>query len=363
MNIIRKCIFFFVIACLARGQELIPNTKYTVGVIVDTAGIAHYTYFPGPTGNVLTFGPDCSMQGIAMGSDIGQIPLVPIPMSAVPTVQTICNQITANSSPAAYKDISFFGTAVQGAKADTAIQSLTPAACSSLSAGATPTITIGTGTTPTISFGIPAGATGLTGSQGSQGIQGATGAQGIQGVQGLTGAAGPTGSTGAQGIQGATGSTGTTGAAGSNGTNGSAGAQGPQGATGAFATRSFNNAPARTIQTVAAAGNGWQLSTTRDASVSYSVSVTTTTSIGGPSSGNIVLEICSTNSATAGNWTQVGQVVSSQTATLAIALNLVSINGGALFCTVPAGYYARLRSTVSGGTVTFAFLSGQETLE
>lgn len=126
---------------------------------------------------------------------------------------------------------------------------------------------------------------------------------------------------------------------------------------------SFTNGATRTIQTVAAAGNGWQLSATRNATAGYSVSISTTTSIGGPAAGYVVLEVCSTNSSTAASWTEIARTSNSQTATLAIALQLVTVNGSAMMGVVPAGYYVRLRSVVSSGTVSFAYLSGQEVLQ
>lgn len=126
---------------------------------------------------------------------------------------------------------------------------------------------------------------------------------------------------------------------------------------------SFTNGATRAIQTVAAAANGWQLSSTRNATVSYSVSISTTTSIGGPAAGYVVLEVCSTNSSTAANWTEIARTSNSQTATLALALQLVTVNGSTMTGIVPPGYYVRMRSVVSSGTVVFAYLSGQEVLQ
>lgn len=127
--------------------------------------------------------------------------------------------------------------------------------------------------------------------------------------------------------------------------------------------RSFQNVPSRAIQTVAAAANGWQLSTTRDASVGYACSITTTATIGGASTGYVVLEICETNSATAANWQEIDRLTNSQTITLAIALQSVQVISASVRGIVPAGYYARARSVASSGTPTFALLSGQEVLE
>lgn len=175
-----------------------------------------------------------------------------------------------------------------------------------------------------------------------------------KGDAGQTGTAGTQGSAGAQGIQGNTGSTGAT------GTQGSTGATG---ATGTFASRVFQNAPSRTIQTVAAAANGWQLSTTRDASVGYACSITTSATIGGASTGYVVLEICSTNSATAANWQEIDRLANSQTITLAVALQSIQVISASIRGIVPAGYYVRARSVASSGNPTFAFVSGQEVLE
>lgn len=188
----------------------------------------------------------------------------------------------------------------------------------------------GTSTAVILNFGIPQGNLGSTGSQGIQGVQGTTGATGA------TGGVGPTGSTGATG------------------------AQGP---TGTFATRVFQNQPSRTIQTVAAAANGWQLSTTRDASVGYACSITTVATIGGAAIGYAVLEICPTNSAVAANWVEIDRVTNSQTITLAIALQSSQTISTSVRGIVPSGYFARIRSVSVSGSPTFTYVSGQEVLE
>lgn len=126
--------------------------------------------------------------------------------------------------------------------------------------------------------------------------------------------------------------------------------------------RSFNNAPARAIQTVAAAGNGWQISTTRDSQVSYSSLITVTASISSGQSGYVVMEICPTNSSTAANWVEVGRASSSQVYTLAVAIQGVQGAGQELETIVPAGYFVRLRSVNVTGTPTFTYVSGQEVL-
>lgn len=124
--------------------------------------------------------------------------------------------------------------------------------------------------------------------------------------------------------------------------------------------RSFNNAPSVTIQTVAAAANGNQLSSTRDVLAIYSVTMVSTASISGAASGYIVFEICPTNSTTAGDWVEVGRVPNGQAVSLAVVLQSVSTGGGQLGTVVPAGYFRRLRSVNVSGTPTYTYNSGQE---
>lgn len=106
---------------------------------------------------------------------------------------------------------------------------------------------------------------------------------------------------------------------------------------------------------------GFQVSATRAAEVNYKVSTSTTATIGGASTATVVLEVCPTNSATAGDWKEIGRVSNSQTITLAVALQSVQVLGGNLIGYVPAGYYAKLRS-ITSGTASASYLVGQETL-
>lgn len=122
----------------------------------------------------------------------------------------------------------------------------------------------------------------------------------------------------------------------------------------------FNNAASHSLITTAAAANGFQLSSTRNVSVFYSVNVLTTATIAGASDGYIVLEIATTNSATASDWKEVSRSRNGQTLSLAIALQSVQNIGSELMNIVPAGYYARLRSVTVSGTPAFSYISGQE---
>lgn len=132
---------------------------------------------------------------------------------------------------------------------------------------------------------------------------------------------------------------------------------------GIVGSRTVNSVPsAKTIQTVAASANGFQLSATRDAQVSYSATITTTASIGTSSSGYVVLEVAPTNSTTAADWKEVARLTSSQTLSIAAALTSVLVEGASLTAVIPVGYYCRLRSVDVSGTPAYAYVSGQETL-
>lgn len=126
--------------------------------------------------------------------------------------------------------------------------------------------------------------------------------------------------------------------------------------------RSFNNSPGRSLITTAASANGFQISSSRDAYASYSVSITTTATIGVAAAGSIILEICATNSSTAGDWITAATSSISQTVTVAVALSSVQVNAIMVAAMVPSGYYARLRQITTTGTVSFAYIGGQEVL-
>lgn len=108
---------------------------------------------------------------------------------------------------------------------------------------------------------------------------------------------------------------------------------------------------------------GYQVSTTRNSSVHYNLKVTTTASIAGNADGYIALEIAPTNSATTTDWVEMGRCGNSQALTLAITLQSVQGTTCELVGDVPAGYYEKLRSVTTTGTVAFVFLSGQEVLK
>lgn len=104
---------------------------------------------------------------------------------------------------------------------------------------------------------------------------------------------------------------------------------------------------------------GFQVSSTRDANVNYSLTESVTASIGSASTVTVFLEIAPTNSATASDWFEVGRCTNGQTLTLAVALQSVQTVGCQVGGYVPAGYYAKLRS-VTTGTGSATFNTGQE---
>lgn len=123
---------------------------------------------------------------------------------------------------------------------------------------------------------------------------------------------------------------------------------------------SFNNTASHSFVSTAAAANGFQLSSTRNTSVFYSVNISTTATIGGSSDGYVVLEISATNSTDANDWKEVSRTRNGQSISLALVLQSVQSLSGELMNIVPAGYYARLRTVTISGTPVFTFVSGQE---
>lgn len=126
-------------------------------------------------------------------------------------------------------------------------------------------------------------------------------------------------------------------------------------------TRSFNNAPGRTIVTGTGA-TGFQPSSSRDTMVSYSVTITSAVQIGLVTNveGYVVLEIAPTNSATAGHWVEIARVANGQQIGLALAFSSTQKVGGTLTGIVPAGYFAKVRSVNVNSTPTYILNSGQE---
>lgn len=125
----------------------------------------------------------------------------------------------------------------------------------------------------------------------------------------------------------------------------------------------FNTSPGRSIVTGTGAV-GFQPSSTRIASVSYSVTVSTTATIGTPANGYIVLEEAATNSATPSAWFPVGaQCGNSQNITLAALLSSAQGTTCQLAADVPIGYFVKIRSVTVSGSPTYTYNNGQEVLK
>lgn len=115
------------------------------------------------------------------------------------------------------------------------------------------------------------------------------------------------------------------------------------------------SAVTRTLNTI------FQPSTMRNVVGSYSVQITVTASISGGQDGDVILEIASNVAFTTGVQT-VAIAGSSQTFSLAVALQGVQKAALQLIGMIPAGYYARLRTVNNTGAPAFAYRAGQETL-
>lgn len=111
----------------------------------------------------------------------------------------------------------------------------------------------------------------------------------------------------------------------------------------ATASRSFNSA--------------FQVSTTKNAEVRYTVEITSSISLAGTNAGTIFLETSPDNSA----WTEEGRIVNAQGGGLVVGLSLTQTFSAQLTAYVPSSYYVRLRSVVASGTPTFTIRQARET--
>lgn len=103
----------------------------------------------------------------------------------------------------------------------------------------------------------------------------------------------------------------------------------------------------------------YQLSSTRDSLVTYSVEISCALSLTTGQAGTVFLEIAS-NSGFTLNVQELGRFSNANSGTLTIGLNLVQAISGNLSGYIPAGYYMRLRTANVTSTPTFTYRSGQE---
>lgn len=107
--------------------------------------------------------------------------------------------------------------------------------------------------------------------------------------------------------------------------------------------------------------SAFQVSTTRDAMVSYSVEIGAAASLTGGQTGTVFLEIANDDAFTSGVQ-EIARFVNGNSVSLAIAITVNQNICGVLAGYVPAGKYARLRTANTVGTPSFNYRSGQEAL-
>lgn len=103
---------------------------------------------------------------------------------------------------------------------------------------------------------------------------------------------------------------------------------------------------------------GFQLSSTRDYNVNYSVYAQVTAIVLGTNTADVYLEIAATNSTTPGDWTTISRSGISVAGVVSTSGNTQTVGGF-----VPAGYYARIRVAATGanaGSAVFTYQVGQE---
>ena len=118
--------------------------------------------------------------------------------------------------------------------------------------------------------------------------------------------------------------------------------------------RTFSN-PARSLN------NCFQISSTQDAFVSYSVDISSTLSLTTGQTGTVFLEYSDNNTCST-NTKEASRFVNGNTGTLTIGLNLTQNVTGTLTGMVPAGKYVQIRTANTSGTPTFTYRSAQEVL-
>lgn len=117
---------------------------------------------------------------------------------------------------------------------------------------------------------------------------------------------------------------------------------------------SFTN-PTRSLNTA------FQISSSRNARVSYAVSVAATLSLSGGQTGTVVLEYADDVSITT-NVVTVQTAANGNTGTLTIGLNTVQTGTASLSGDIPAGKYVRIRTVNTTGSPTFTMGTAQEVL-
>lgn len=119
-------------------------------------------------------------------------------------------------------------------------------------------------------------------------------------------------------------------------------------------TRTFSN-PTRSLNTA------FQVSTTQDSAVSYSVDIACSLSLTGGQAGTVFLRYADDSGHTT-NVKEVCRFAASNTGALTIGLSLNQVATGAISGLIPAGKYVKLVTSNDTGTPTFTYRNAQEVL-
>lgn len=107
--------------------------------------------------------------------------------------------------------------------------------------------------------------------------------------------------------------------------------------------------------------SAFQISSTRNAAVSYSVDIACTATLIGGQTGTVYLEYADDSGFTT-NVKEIGRAVNGNSVSLALAVTLNQTNTAPIGGLIPAGKYVRIRTQNNTGTPTFTFRSAQEVL-
>ncbi len=117
----------------------------------------------------------------------------------------------------------------------------------------------------------------------------------------------------------------------------------------------------QSLSLVGTGATGTQISSTKDATIRLTVQTSATATIAGAATSTITLKKCATNDAAEGNWTTVSVSETSQSYSLAVALQGVTGGKAQLVTDLPAGWFVKLVNTGSG-THAETFLFGEKTI-
>lgn len=118
---------------------------------------------------------------------------------------------------------------------------------------------------------------------------------------------------------------------------------------------------AQSVSLVGTGNTGTQLSTTRPSKITATASTSATASIAGAATSTITLKKCATNSATEADWTVAGVAETSQSYSLAVALQGVTGAKQQLSTDLPVGWFYKFVSGGSG-THTESIANGEKTI-